>query len=251
MSGNNSIDESESTIQYTHLIQERAFLGVYPFATILEGIQKQFQDYINMGDANNYVDIFFSQLQDSFDAVNNNDAEDHPVEIREVLNNIYGNFIDNVKLLFNDRLNISIIDIEDDNIHDPDLEFVIRRMYEFFILDARDNFKVVITTDILQLIKDIGDDDDAFFRAIDEAMDRYTPLLTSVTPSQFLKYRGDQEVCDLFENHRVNGNFLKKYTPKLYMNDDFQVELINYITMVHQFRGDVASVNKEESGSNG
>lgn len=251
MSGDNSIDESESTIQYTHLIQERAFLGVYPFATILEGIQKQFQDYINMGDVNNYVDIFFSQLQDSFDAVNNNDAEDHPVEIREVLNNIYGNFIDNVKLLFNDRLNISIIDIEDDNIHDPDLEFVIRRMYEFFILDARDNFKVVITTDILQLIKDIGDDDDAFFRAIDEAMDRYTPLLTSVTPSQFLKYRGDQEVCDLFENHRVNGNFLKKYTPKLYMNDDFQVELINYITMVHQFRGDVASVNKEESGSNG
>lgn len=246
-----SIDEAKSTIQYTHLIQEHAFLGVYPFVTILEGIQKQFQDYINMDDATNYVDIFFNQLQTSYDAVNNNDAEEHPTEIKEVLANIYRNFIDSIKQLFSDRLYISIIDIEDDNIDDSDLEFIIRRLYEFFILNARDNFKVVIATDILQFIKDIGDDDNAYFKAIDEAMDRYTPLLTSVTPTQFLKYRGDQELCDLFENHRVNGNFLKKYTPKLYMNEDFQVELINYITMIHQFKGDIALVNKGESDLNG
>ena len=246
-----SIDDAESTVQYTHLIQERAFLGIYPFEVILEGIEKQFQDYINMEDTTNYVDIFFSQLQASFNAVNNNDAEEHPNEIKEVLEINYRKFIDKIKILFNDRLSISIIDIENDNIDDPDLEFIIRRLYEFFILGARNNFKTIIATDLLPIVKDIGDDDAAYFRAIDESMDRYNPLITSVTPTEFLKYRGDQEVYDLFENHRVNGNFLKKYSPKLYMNEDFQVEVINYVTMVHQFKQDVIINNKEESGLNG
>lgn len=237
-----SIEEVPSTIQYAHLIEEHAFLGQYPFNVILEGIQKQFEDYINMDDTNNYVDIFFNQLHASYNKVKMNDGEEHPTEIREVLDNIYKRFIDNIHLLFHDRLTLSIIPIEEGNITDPDVEFIIRRLYEFFILSAKTNFKVVIATDVNALIKDIGDNDDEYFRVLQGAMDRYSPLVTSVTPTQFLQCRGDQEVYDLFENGRVTGNFLRKYSPKLYQNEDFEVELVNYITMVHQFKQDISIV---------
>lgn len=233
------INESESTIQYTHLIEEHAFLGIYPFAVILEGIQKQFEDYINMDDTTNYVDIFFTQLRDSYHAVESNDSEEHPMEIREVLDRLYKQFITTISDLFNIRLTITMMHVEEENIDDSDLEFIIRRLYEFFILSAKNNFKVVITTDVMSIIKDIGDDDKEYFKTLQGAMDRYSPLLTTITPTQFLQYRGDQEVYELFESGIVTGNFLRKYTPKLYQNDEFQVELINYITMVHQFKKDV------------
>ena len=56
---------------------------------------------------------------------------------------------------------------------------------------------------------------------------------------EFLKYRGDQEIIQFFENGKVVGNFLRKYTPKLYQNEEFEVELINYITMVQQSKEEV------------
>ena len=235
------ISESESTVQYTHLIEESAFIGIYPFTVITEGLQKQFEDYINIEDTTNYVDVFFTQLRDSYLAIVENDGEEHPVEKREVLDKLYKKFIASISGLFNTRLTISFAHVEDETIDDPDLEFIIRRLYEFFILGAKNNFKVAIATDALTLLKGIGDDDKAFFQTLQGAMDRYSPLITSITPTQFLQYRGDQEVFDLFENGQVTGNFLRKYTPKLYQNEDFQVELVNYITMVHQFKQDVIS----------
>ena len=235
------ISQTETTIQFTHLIQEQAFLGKYPFVSIIEGLKKQFEDYINMDDTVNYVDVFFNQIQASYNAVNLNDAEEHPNEIKEVLDRIYREFIDNIQRLFIDRLAITVIDIDDDNIYDPDLEFIIRRLYEFFILGAKNNFKVVIAMDVASLIRDVGDDDDEYFRILNQSLDRYSPLLTTISIDQFIRYRGDQEVFDLFQNGRVTGNFLRKYSPKLYQNEDFQVELINYITMVHQFKQDMIS----------
>lgn len=235
------ISESESTIQYTHLIEENVFIGIYPFTVILEGIQKQFEDYINMEDTTNYVDVFFNQLRNSYNAIEFDDGEEHPVEKREVLDKIYGQFVSTINNLFNVRVAINMMHVEEENIFDPDLEFIIRRLYEFFILGAKDNFKVVITTDVIPILKGIGDDDNHFFRTLQGALDRYSPLLTTVTPMQFIKYRGDQEIYDLFESGRVTGNFLRKYTPKLYQNEDFQVDLVNYITMVHQFKQDVIS----------
>ena len=181
------ISESESTIQYTHLIEESAFIGVYPFTVITEGLQKQFEDYINMEDTTNYVDVFFTQLRDSYLAIVENDAEEHPMEKREVLDKLYKQFIGIISSLFNTRLTISFAHVEDETIDDPDLEFIIRRLYEFFILGAKNNFKVAIATDALTLLKDIGDDDKAFFQTLQGAMDRYSPLITSITPTQFLR----------------------------------------------------------------
>ena len=73
-------------------------------------------------------------------------------------------------------------------------------------------------------------------------MSLYTPLLT-MTPTEFLKYRGDDDITDLFENGVVSGNFLIKYSPKLYANDEFQVELINHIVMIQTMEED----NNEQS----
>ena len=235
-------EESESTVQYTHLIAEHAFLGQYPLSSILEGIGNQFHDYINIEDTKNYVDIFFDQLHVSYDKVRLNDGEEHPTEIKEVLDGIYRLFISVIDVFFKTRLTLSIIPIEDENINDPDVEFIIRRLYEFFILNAKTNFKVVIATDVMSLLKDITDDDDEYFRVLQASMERYSPLVTTVTSTQFLQYRGDQEVYDMFENGKVTGNFLRKYSPKLYQNEEFEVELINYITMVHQFKQDISIV---------
>lgn len=112
------ISESESTIQYTHLIEENVFIGIYPFTVILEGIQKQFEDYINMEDTTNYVDVFFNQLRNSYNAIEFDDGEEHPVEKREVLDKIYGQFVSTINNLFNVRVAINMMHVEEENIFD-------------------------------------------------------------------------------------------------------------------------------------
>ena len=243
-------DSINPSLSFTDIIKERAFIGDTPVETIYESIQKQFEDYINMEDNTNYVDVFYKQLMLSYDKVNNDDSEEHPTEIREVLNVIHQEFTDFMQELFSTRLTITIPELEGESILSEDLEFIIRRLYEFFILGARNNFKSVIATDVRSAIENIGDNDDEYFKKLQELMDRYSPLLTTMTPTTFLKYRGDQEVYDLFENGMVAGNFLRKYSPKLYQNDEFLVDLTNYITMIHQFKKDLVDSNTMEPNKN-
>jgi hypothetical protein len=236
------VNEAPPSVEYTQLIEQHAFLGTYPFDVIMEGIQKQFEDYINMDDPVNYVDIFYNQLHASHNKVQQDDGEEHPNEIKEVLDRIYLKFVGTINNLFNQRIAIGITPIEEESLYSPDLEFIIRRLYEFFILNAKTNFKVVIASNMLPSLNNIGDDDNQFFKTVQELIDEYNPLISSVPPMKFLQYRGDQDICDLFENGIVTGNFLRKYTPKLYQNEDFQVEIVNYITMIHQFKGDMSNI---------
>ena len=249
--GNFPVDSSinDQPTDFMELIRERAFLGDTPFDSICEGIRKQFENYINMEDQTNYVDIFYQQLALSYDVVNNDESEEHPNEIRDVLDSFYQAFMDIMQSLFSTRLTITIPDLEAESIDREDLEFIIRRLYEFFILGAKNNFKVVIATDINPKLKDIGDDDNEYFRRLNELMENYSPLILTITPMDFIRYRGDQEIYDLFDNNRVVGNFLRKYSPKLYQNEDFRVELINYITMVAHFKQDIID-NKTLDGEN-
>ena len=52
---------------------------------------------------------------------------------------------------------------------------------------------------------------------------------------EFLRYIDDNEVFELFNSNKVNGNFLRKYSPKLYQNEDLKVEIINEITLQNVF----------------
>lgn len=229
----NNLSKADQTLEYTEIITSECFLGEIPFDVILESIESQFDDYINSEDDTNYVDVFYTQLAISRDAVEFDEEEVHVTEIKDALDQIEQRFNDFMQRQFSERLTISISVLEDEDPTNDDVEFIFRKLYEFFILNAKKNFKDVIERDIVGRIPP-GVPDDQYYIEIERLMTLYTPLISGVKSDQFLQYRGDQELIELFEEGEVTGNFLRKYTPKLYENDEFKVELINYITMCAQ-----------------
>jgi hypothetical protein len=236
MAENSPINDSadNTAVSFSELIRERAFLGEVPSEPIFDGIRRQFEDYINLEDQTNYVDVFYTQLALSYDRVNSDDSEEYPNEIREALDKLHQQFVDLMQEQLQMRLTLGLFDLESGVVHREDLEFILRRLYEFFILGAKHNFKTVIAADVLRNIGEVTEDD--FIPQIGELMEAYNPLIGSIDPMEFLQLRGDEEIFELFDNGRVNGNFLRKYTPKLYQNDEFTVEIINHITMLYRFK---------------
>lgn len=238
-------DYEDEIIDYTDMIKENAFVGDIPFNTILEGITEQFSDYINLEDKNNYVDIFYDQWNMSMKIVESDDEEDHPQEIKEALENIKNEFIDKIHELFKQRLTITILAVDDESTPDVDeLELVIRELYEFFILNARNNFKNAITISInlrLSIDNVINEDtsDKEFFNKVNMLLDNYSPLVTCMTPRNFLEYNQRDDIIELFDEGQVSGNFLRKYTAKLYQNEEYKVELINHILMSQMFKNKI------------
>lgn len=234
---------------YVELRQQNIFIGIYPLETILDGIEAQFVDYINIEDNTNYVDIFYTQLESSIQAVMDDENEIHKQELIDYLNDLKYNFVARIEELFEIRLTISITAIDDESTPDVDeVEVVIRKMYEFFILNAKDNFLTVITSDMSLKHLNIIDDVE-FFKTVEEMLNSYSPLITCMTPTKFLEYCEEEEILDYYEDGQVSGNFLRKYTPKLYQNEEFKVQLISSITMINDFKKDI--VDREGDNNNG
>lgn len=234
-------DQSTADLPITHadVIKENVFIGSTPLDVIMEGIETQFDDYINIEDKSNYVDIFYNQLHASYEAAND-DTETFKEDMIKTLDDIHQKFIDRMVELFNVRLTLTIADVESESVDLDDIEFTIRRLYEFFIMDARNNFKVAIAYDAKARIGKQISDHREYMRTVNNLMtNNYNPLITAIGPMEFLKYRGDQEIIQFFETGKVTGNFLRKYTPKFYMNEEFEVEVINYITMIQQIKEEV------------
>ena len=235
----NNQSYADLPLTYEDTVQNSAYVGSIPVNVIMEGIEGQFNDYINIEDTTNYVDVFYEQLHTSYKEASN-DTETFQEDIIKILDTIQQTFIQKMGELFNTRLTLTIVDIEEDVTDSDDIEFIIRRLYEFFILGARNNFKVAIANDLKARSKvDISAEPRVYFKALRDSMVDYSPLITTFGPMEFLKYRGDQEIIQFFENGKVVGNFLRKYTPKLYQNEEFEVELINYITMREQVKAEV------------
>ncbi len=211
---------------YTDIIRESAFAGPYPIEAILDGLHEQFQDYINISDTNNYVDIFYNQLAISYEAAEANERELYVKEVKEAIDDKYVQFISTIKKLFDTRLTITISALEDEKIYDNDLEATIRQLYEFFILGARSNFKIVISRDLEKKTNYLD------LPTLTERLHDYSPLISTLTPEEFLELRGNTNIKQLFENGVFNGNFLRKYSPKLYQNDGLCVEIVNHTTML-------------------
>lgn len=241
--------EEERVGDYTEIIKDSAFLGDTPIEAIIDGLTTQFNDYINIDDKTNYLDVYYTQMHNSREAVRTNVDETHPAEIMEALDDIQSRFITKICDLFKERLTISFMDIESESTDYDDLEFVLRRMYEFFILGARNNFKTVIASDVLPKISGIKDDRE-YFNRVQELVASYSPLILSMGPMDFLNYRHDTEIVEMFENGKVVGNFLRKYSPKFYQNEEFMVEVINHITMIDQFKTDLVESVSEFDKSN-
>lgn len=221
--------DDDKPIDRSDIIQDRAFRGEFSYNTIKESITTQADDYMNIEDTTDYVTIFFEQYHKSCDYAINDDQEEYKDDAIRYLNDLKDNFLDFMDELFQKRLNVSI---DEDRMDEYDHDWIVSTLYQFFFINARDNFKTCISLDVVgRMTNEAELDDNEYFDTIQDLMNLYTPLLT-MTPTEFLKYRGDEEIIELFDSGVVSGNFLIKYTPKLYANEEFQVELINHITMI-------------------
>lgn len=237
--GNDPADNRDGYIDYGLMVAESVFLGDMPFVEIINGIKEQFEDYINIEDKTNYVDIFYTQLQESINATND-DEEDHPIEINEVLDNMKDTFVNIMKDLFQLRLTISIMTIDDETTPEDEIELSIRVLYEYFILGARNNFKTVIQKDMIPKIGMIpNDQDDIYFQRVEELLREYDPIVTCITPTEFIQFTGNNDILSMYDDGQVVGNFLRKYSAKLYKNDEFKTEIINSIIITQNLKEDL------------
>lgn len=232
----------DGVVDYTDFIMQQVFVGDTPYTTIKECIQEQFEDYINMEDTTNYVDLFYDQYDASAKVIeedeNDENSEGHIDERKEALLNYKYNFISFMSNLFKQRLMISIVLVEDEKLDDEDIEVIIRSLYEFFILNACNNFKVVIAKDMEDKL--VGyTDEKSLIDLIIKNLGDYVPLFRNMTPTKFLELRKEETIAQMYDECTVTGNFMKKYTPKLYQNEEFKSDLINYIIMVKEFKEDL------------
>lgn len=232
---------ADMNTDYSDLIKDEAFIGDIPYANIIEGIQNQFINYIGTDDHTNYVETFYKQIHDSYNEID--DEEEHPVETREALDQILTNFVSTLGALFERRLSITLMDLEAESFDQDDLEYEITVLYNYFILNARENFRTVIVKDILTKLKttDIMLSDRQFYKKIDDLMVNYSPLVTAVGPMEFIRSTGNQEVYEMFEDGRVVGNFLRKYSPRFFDFEDYQADIVADIVMKMEVKAELQS----------
>ena len=231
--------DSTETADFSELIEDSALQGIYPYDTIIESITNQFQDYIGNEDTNDYVDIFFEELKQSRIVNEEDNDSEHPEEVNSALDKYYDRFIATIRNLFETRLAVSILIEDDENTEEDELEIAIRRLYEFFILNAKHNFKYVISHDIDSKLSSFNipdGDDNLFYQTINDMLTQYSPVCIALTPTQFIQLTGNEEVLDMYETMQFSGNFLRKYSPKLYMHDDFNAEIISEIAILQDLR---------------
>ena len=236
------VNESDEPITSSEVIGESVLIGNMSLEAILEGIDTQFDDYIDLKDHHNYVDIFYNQLENSYNAID--DENEHPSESREILDRIKDKFESTILSLFDHKLAIHLpeLDLETDEV--PNIILVV---YEAFILNAHDVFMNVITKDILSKIKSFTSDtssDDEWYGAIRDMLDGYSPIVTGITPTMFLKYMDNQQLSEYFDTGKISGNFLRKYSPRLYSHEEFEVELISNITIKKDVKEELSNAAK-------
>lgn len=231
---------ADNIVDYSELFADMVFLGDMPFDVIIEGLNDQFSDYINLEDKTDYVDTFYTQFAMSMSAVLMDQSEEHPQELLEALDKISDKFLDTIINLFRLRLAITVVD-EGESVEAERLEFRIRKLYNVFILNGKDNLKRAVMADMAKRMNVSSWTDDQFFSAMDILIrSYYSPLITGFTPTQFIDYIGDDELQMLFDDGEITGNFLRKYSPKFYRNDEFRCELINDFILIQQFGKEIS-----------
>jgi len=226
---------------YTEIIRDSVFIGEFPFESIKSGLIAQFEDYINMEDYTDYVDVFYTQYSDSVSAVTI--ESEYPDDKLEVLENIKDEFVDTITGLFSQRLAITISVVDNAETDEDELEIALRRLYEFFILRGREYLKFVISKSIADSIQYVIEDDSQFLNVVEDMLTQYSPIIVGISPLAFIKLVNTMydasDVEELFETGQISGNFLRKFSPKLYKNKELECEIISDITLYNEW-------NKEE-----
>lgn len=239
----NDQSQSDDPNVYGEIAEEEYFLGEYPYSVLVENITSQFSNYISTDDRTNYVELFYEQLHAS-ELVLQDEEEEHPDEVRELLQRILDNFNSTMFSLFRQRLTLTIVDFEDGSIEPAELEVTIRLLYEYFILQAKDNFRNVISKDIASKLP-IDLSDDEFYKQAEDMIPGYSPIMYAVGPQEFRRLsNATEDLNNLFDSNKVVGNFLRRYSPRLFENEDFQVDILAHVAVVHGVKGDFINAYK-------
>ena len=104
-------------------------------------------------------------------------------------------------------------------------------------MNAPDTFRTVITKDIIHKLRTNNVGEENLDDFINTEMDNYSPLVLTLTPLEFIQLAEDEDLLELFNDSKVVGNFLKKFSPRLYANEEFQIDLVNDI-IIEYMKGD-------------
>lgn len=230
------------TIADTRIIMyQDAWKGDYSLDAIAESIEDQFNTYNNLDDTYNYVKQFYEQLDLSRDVAKYDETviED---EYSSTLDKIEDDFIDLLIELFTLRLNIDIVQYDKDNINYDDMRFYIGNIYEYFILGAKYNFIEAITKDYLNRNKELNLDDDNLLSKVYTDLEIYSPLLVdAITCDEFLTYTNAKVIYPIWDGTEITGNFLQKYSPRLYRNDTLRTNIASNIIQNYMLKKGIES----------
>ena len=173
------LDEDEEIeagqMTYNFLLEDTVFFCDYPLLDLEQRIEEQFTNLIDMEDDTNFFQIALNGFKYSLEVIEV-EFDEYTLERREILRNKYQQFINFMVDLIERKLTISIPDYETALLSRQEVEFLIEKIYHFFVLKGRKNFKKVIAK---QLEKDLTplatallsktyQKSDSFIRADDE-----------------------------------------------------------------------------------
>ena len=67
--------DDEGVIDQESIAKQIALVGEYPYDTIKDSIKDQFSNYITNEDMTDYVDIFYNELEKSYDLINDDNSD--------------------------------------------------------------------------------------------------------------------------------------------------------------------------------
>lgn len=240
---------AEVAASYQDTIRSSVFIGEMPFESIMESIEAQFNDYVGTDDTTDYVFMFYNNLDSSY-TIGTSD-ELFAAEHIELLDNIHDEFVTQMNELFNKRIGISIVDIDNENLSNrEELESIISILYKFFILNARKNLTSVITSLVRSEMTKTTIISENYQKELDRLVNQYSGLITSIGASEFLELAKAGEISKLYAEGKVSGNFLRKFSAKLYQNEDVAVNIKYSVDLINKLVYGVKNRNPESSNAN-
>ena len=229
---------ADEPVSYVGYIEDSVFAGELPFGVILEGLRNQFANYVSTEDRTDYVDSFYRQYKMSTEIAYEEQFTD---DYLDALSKYMDKWLAVVNELFLTKLELTLTDLEGEATNNDSIEQSIRILYNYFILNAPATLKTVISKPIVrQLKKETFADDREMYKKIQEMLiSGFSPIISAVGPMEFIRLSGNEEVQELFNNGRVVGNFLKRYSPRFYKNEDFEASVVVHITETLDLYNDI------------
>ena len=243
--------EPEEEIQapemtFNYLLQDTVFFGYYPIDDLKLRIKEQFENYITMEDDTNFFEIALNSFQYSLEVINV-EFDEYTLERKELISNMYLDFINYIIELIETNLTISIPNYELGLLTRTETEYILNEIYKYFILKARKNFKKVITAELKGQLESLEQNPTKYLEKAQEIIMNYGGLISQVDIEQFLQITKAETIYDLYDSGEIIGNFLRRYSPRLYRHPDYLVEILNQLMIQLYFKDESKAYLMEEA----